>query len=65
MYDDLPAVMSVMDVAQVLKVSRNTAYEAVHSAGFPAFTVGKQIRVSKAAFIEWLHQQGQPTKQAS
>ena len=43
--DSLPAVLKPSDVAKALGVSRNTAYETVHSTGFPSFKVGKQYRV--------------------
>jgi excisionase family DNA binding protein len=51
---DLPLVLTPMDVADVLKVSRNTAYEVVHRADFPAFKVGKQYRVQRDRFIQWM-----------
>ena len=39
MFESFPDVMKVMDVAKALGVSRNTAYEFVHSKGFPAINV--------------------------
>ena len=57
-FDELPLVLNVMDVAAVLGISRNTAYELLHSKGFPVVEVGKQYRVPKARFIEWLNQAG-------
>nr|WP_173023473.1 MULTISPECIES: helix-turn-helix domain-containing protein [unclassified Pseudoflavonifractor] len=57
MFESFPDVMKVMDVAKALGVSRNTAYEFVHSKGFPAINVGKQIRVSKLALIAWIDEQ--------
>lgn len=56
-FDELPAVMGVLDVANALSVSRNTAYEYVRSKGFPSIRVGKQIRVSKSALLAWLDEQ--------
>ena len=50
----LPLVLTPMDVAAVLGISRNTAYEVIHSKGFPAFRVGKQYRVSRERFLTWL-----------
>ena len=52
--DDLPLVLSPADVAEILGISRNTAYEVIHSKGFPAFRVGKQYRVSRERFLTWL-----------
>lgn len=52
--DDLPLVLSPADVAEILGISRNTAYDVIHSEGFPAFRVGKQYRVSRERFLIWL-----------
>lgn len=57
-FDELPIVLNVMDVAAVLQISRNTAYELLHSKDFPVVEVGKQYRVPKTRFIEWLNQAG-------
>ena len=51
---ELPLVLTPMDIAAVLGISRNTAYEIIHSKGFPAFRVGKQYRVSRERFLTWL-----------
>lgn len=61
--EELPLVLTVSDIANVLGISRNTAYQHIHEEGFPAFVVGgkekqngqkKLYRVSKAKFLEWL-----------
>lgn len=52
--ESLSMVLTPLDIAAVLGISRNTAYELVHSKDFPAFRVGKQYRVSKARFLVWL-----------
>lgn len=54
--DNLPLVMTPMDVACALRISRNTAYELVHSKGFPAFKVGKQYRVHREKFYQWMNE---------
>ena len=50
----LPMVMTAQDIANILGISRNKAYEVVHSAGFPKFKVGKQYRVHRDKFLAWL-----------
>ena len=55
--EELPLVLTPMDIAAVLGISRNTAYEVIHSKGFPAFRVGKQYRVSRKRFLTWLEGQ--------
>ena len=52
--DSLPAVLKPSDVAKVLGVSRNTAYETVHSTGFTSFKVRKQYRVRLDRFFQWM-----------
>lgn len=52
--DELPLVLTPMDIAAVLGISRNTAYELLHSTSFPAFRVGKQFRVTRERFLIWL-----------
>ena len=47
-------MLSPADVAEILGISRNTAYEVIHSKSFPAFRAGKQYRVSREHFLTWL-----------
>ena len=49
-----PVVLSPMDVARILGVSKNTAYEMVHSKGFPSFKVGKQYRIRLDHLMAWM-----------
>lgn len=56
-YDELPLMLSVLDVAQVLGISRAGAYELVKSADFPAMKIGTRIIVPKERFIEWINKQ--------
>lgn len=51
---DLPLVMTPSDIAKALNISRNTAYEMVHSEGFPCFMVGKQYRIRRERFFQWM-----------
>ena len=52
--EELPLVLTPMDIAAVLGISRNTAYELIHSEDFPILRVGKQYRVSRKRFLTWL-----------
>ncbi len=65
--DDLPLVLTPLDVAAVLDVSRNTAYEIVHSKGFPSFKIGKQYRIRRDRFLQWMieAEEAERTKQAA
>ena len=53
-YDELPLVLDVEDVQRIMGISRTSAYELVHAPGFPAFHSGRLIKISKAAFFEWM-----------
>ena len=55
-YDELPLMLSVVEVAAVLGISRAGAYELARSSGFPALKIGNRIVVPKEAFIRWVEQ---------
>ena len=52
--EDLPAVLRMKDVQDILGISRPKAYELAHTAGFPVVKFGRTFRVPKAAFVRWL-----------
>ncbi len=53
-YDDLPLVLDVSDIRRIMGISRERAYELVHTPGFPAFRSGRLIKVSKKVFFDWM-----------
>ena len=53
-YDELPLMLSVLEVAAVLGISRAGAYELVKSEGFPSLRIGSRIVVPKEKFIDWI-----------
>lgn len=53
-YEDLPLMLSVPDIAEVLGIARAGAYELVKSEGFPAIRIGSRIIVPKEDFIAWI-----------
>lgn len=55
--EELPLVLTPMDIAAILGVSRNTSYEVLHSKDFPVFKVGKQYRVPRDKFLLWMEAQ--------
>ena len=50
---ELPLMLSMMDVASVLGISKAGAY----SKDFPAFRVGRRIVISQEKFLDWLEKQ--------
>ena len=51
-YDDLPLVLDVADIRRIMGISRVSAYELVHTPGFPAFRSGRLIKVGKRAVVD-------------
>ena len=55
-YDELPINLSVPEVADVLGISRASAYELVKEKGFPSLTIGNRIIVPKDKLIAWIEE---------
>lgn len=49
--------LTVDQMAKVMNISRNTAYELVKQPGFPCFHVGKRILVNRDMLQTWLNDQ--------
>lgn len=52
--DELPAVMTVDDVMDILRISKANAYKVMASEGFPTLRIGKRVLAEKTAFTSWL-----------
>ncbi len=52
--DDLPDLLSVGEVAEVLRISRSKVYELVASRQLPAYKPGGRLRIQKKAVREFL-----------
>lgn len=52
--EDLPIVLTVSDVSKILGIGMNTAYDLIRSGAIKSIRVGRQIRVPKAAFLEFI-----------
>ena len=61
-YMDLPLMLSVPEVGEVLGISRAGAYELVRSKGFPKMKIGNRIVVPKDKFIQWIEDQTEVAK---
>ena len=51
------SMLSMMDVASVLGISKAGAYTLARSRDFPAFRVGRRIVISQEKFLDWLEKQ--------
>jgi len=56
MFEGYKDVVTVRELAEMLCVGRNTAYELVRADIIPNVKVGRQVRISKEAVIEYIHQ---------
>ena len=55
-FDDLPLTLTVMEVAEALRISRAGAYDLVRTEGFPALKIGSRTVIPKEKFIEWMNE---------
>jgi len=55
-FDDLPLMLTVNNVAEVLGISRTGAYELVRRPDFPTLNIGKRIVVPKEEFARWVRE---------
>ena len=46
--------ISVKQMADKLNIKKDKAYELVHISGFPAYKLGKSIRISVEKLEKWL-----------
>lgn len=56
-YDELPLMLSVSQVAEVLGISRTSTYDLVKEKDFPSITIGSRIVVPKDELILWIKNQ--------
>lgn len=52
--DDLPLVLAVSDLARLLGIGMNSAYNLVRSGRVRSIRVGHQIRIPKSAVLDFL-----------
>ena len=53
-YDELPVLLPVSDLADVLQISRNKAYSLARSRSLCALRVAGQIRIEKHSLLDYL-----------
>ncbi len=54
-------VFRVADLSTILKCGRNAAYDLVRSGAIRSVSIGRSIRIPKAALIEFLANGSDPT----
>ncbi len=48
-------LLTILDMAKLLKISRSKAYSLIKSSTFPIIRIGKCIRISEKELKSWLH----------
>lgn len=48
-------LITVPEMAEMLKISRSKAYSLIKNIDFPIIRIGKCIRISKKAMLQWLN----------
>ena len=56
-FDELPIMLSVNQLANVLGISRTSSYDLVRSKVFPSITIGSRIVVPKDDLMIWIQNQ--------
>ena len=53
-------VLTIMEAAEELGISKGSAYEAARSGKIPTLRIGRRLIVPRAAFDRMLEQAGKP-----
>lgn len=56
---DYPEILTASHIAEIMHISKRSAYEIMELKGFPLIRIGKSKRVTRDAFFKWLEQQEQ------
>lgn len=54
MFSSFNDMVTAPELAQMLKVGRNNAYELVRAGIVPSVRIGRQIRISKQAVLDYI-----------
>lgn len=57
--NDLPLILKIDDLMEILEIGRNTAYELIRSGRVYSIRVGNQIRIPKQAVLTFLAAPGE------
>lgn len=58
-FEELPLMLNVQDVADVLGIGLAHAYGVAHRKDFPAITLGSRIIVPRDRFMAWIEEQAE------
>lgn len=63
MFEQYNDVVTVEELAKMLRVGRSTAYTLVNSGVIPCIRVRRKIRISKQAIIQYLSETKEQSKE--
>lgn len=55
--EDYPIMLTAVDLKEILKISKTKAYEVMEDKSFPLIKIGRNKRVLKNEFFQWLAKQ--------
>lgn len=53
-YDELPLLLNVKQLTELLGVSESSVYELIQAPDFPSLRIGKRIVVPKEELRQWI-----------
>ncbi len=56
-FEDLPVILRVNDVAEVLGISKSATYGLFRRQGFPVISIGRRKVVPRDALVRWIEGQ--------
>lgn len=58
----LPSLLTIEEVAEILRVSKSKVYELSHHNDFPAIRSGRRIRIPRDRLFEWIRERASMRK---
>lgn len=55
--ENLPYMLNAEEVADILGIARNSAYNLMHTEGFPTIHIGRRMVVPKEKLFQWIENQ--------
>lgn len=55
-WEQLPLLLSIREVSNILRISISTAYSLMEEQGFPKKRIGKTYKVSRDELKRWLNE---------
>ena len=53
-YEKLPQVLTVREMASILRIGRNAAYQLIADGNIHCVYIGRSIRIPRSALIQFL-----------